>query len=345
MAIAVKTAGTPIFNVDAMELVGQSQPDALLPLKVDVAQGPSAAETIRGHDLLAWRRELLRTGGGALDLDWLLQMAGGLGWSQLQMVYLHPERFYRLGASLEAIETLWKHHLQTAMPLQYLVGLCPWRDLELEVGPGVLIPRQETELLVELALSLMPAAELQRPPLVWLDLGTGSGCLAVALARAFPGSSGWAVDCSDLALARTKTNLERHGCKDTVRLLRSHWWQSLGVLQGQLDLIVTNPPYIPTSILANLDPVVRNHEPRLALDGGEDGLDEIRSILAQAKTYLAPGGLLLMEHHHDQSVAVIDLLVSAGLAQPQSHRDLEGNLRFVSAKQTAITGVQYNPHS
>jgi len=323
-----------------MDIVDQSQIDAPLPLKGVVAQGPLAAETILGDDLLAWRRGLLRLGGAAADLDWLLEMAGGLGWSQLQSVYLHPERSFRLGASLEEIETLWNHHLQTAMPLQYLVGLCPWRDLELEVGPGVLIPRQETELLPELALALMPAAEHQRPPLVWLDLGTGSGCLAVALARAFPGSSGWAADCSDLALAMANTNLERHGCRESVRLLHSHWWQSLDFLQGQLDLIVSNPPYIPTSLLANLDPVVRQHEPLLALDGGEDGLDGIRLIVAQAKTYLAPGGLLLMEHHHDQSAAVMDLVVSAELAQPMAHRDLEGTLRFVSARQAATTVKQ-----
>jgi release factor glutamine methyltransferase len=326
-----------------MDIVDQAQIDAHLPLKGVVAQGPLAAETILGDELLAWRRGLLRLGGAAVDLDWLLEMAGGLSWSRLQSVYLHPERSLRMGASLEEIETLWNHHLQTATPLQYLVGLCPWRDLELEVGPGVLIPRQETELLLELALSLMPAAEQQRPPLVWLDLGTGSGCLAVALARAFPGSSGWAVDCSDLALAMANTNLERHGCRESVRLLHSHWWQSLDFLLGQLDLIVTNPPYIPTSLLANLDPVVRQHEPLLALDGGEDGLDGIRLIVAQAKTYLAPGGLLLMEHHHDQSAAVIDLLVSAGLAQPMAHRDLEGILRFVSARQAAITFMQPSP--
>ena len=326
-----------------MDIVDQAQIDAPLPLKGVVAQGPLAAETILGDELLAWRRGLLRLGGAAVDLDWLLEMAGGLSWSRLQSVYLHPGRSFRLGASLEEIENLWNHHLQTAMPLQYLVGSCPWRDLELEVGPGVLIPRQETELLLELALSLMPAAEHQRPPLVWLDLGTGSGCLAVALARAFPGSSGWAVDCSDLALAMANTNLERHGCSESVRLLHSHWWQSLDFLQGQLDLIVTNPPYIPTSLLADLDPVVRHHEPLLALDGGEDGLDGIRLIVAQAKTYLAPGGLLLMEHHHDQSAAVIDLLVSAGLAQPMAHRDLEGILRFVSARQASITVIQPSP--
>ena len=326
-----------------MDIVDESQPDSLLPHTGEIAQGPSTGETIRGDDLLSWRRGLLRIGGGAVDLDWLLEMAGGLSWSQLQLLHLHPERSYRLGASLEAIETLWNRHLQTAMPLQYLVGLCPWRDLELEVGPGVLIPRQETELLVELALSLIPAAEPQRPPLVWLDLGTGSGCLAVALALALPGSSGWAVDCSNLALARTEINLERHGCSDSVRLLHSNWWQSLALLKGQLDLIVTNPPYIPTTILANLDPVVRDHEPHLALDGGEDGLDEIRTIVAQAKTYLAPGGLLLMEHHHDQSEAVIDLLVSAGLGHLKSHRDLEGTLRFVSARQAVITGKQSSP--
>ena len=328
-----------------MDTVDHPQPDALLPLSGGAAPGPSGAEMIRGDDLLAWRRGLLRLGGGAVDLDWLMEMAGGLSWSQWQSVYLHPDRPYRLAVSLEAIETLWNHHLHTAAPLQYLVGLCPWRDLELEVGPGVLIPRQETELLVELALTLLTAVDHRRPPLAWLDLGTGSGCLAVALARAFPGSAGWAVDCSDLALARAEANLERHGCRDSVRLLQSHWWQCLDVLQGQLDLIVTNPPYIPTSLLATLDPVVREHEPWLALDGGGDGLDAIRSIVADANTYLAPGGLLLMEHHHDQSEAVIDLLVSAGFVQPQAHRDLEGILRFVSARPAALPGMRPSPPS
>lgn len=322
--------------------VDRSQPDARFSPTGDRPQGPSGGERIRGDALLAWRRGLLRLGGRSVDLDWLMEMAGGLSWSQWQSVYLHPERSYRLKAPLEAIATLWNQHLQTAVPLQYLVGLCPWRDLELEVGPGVLIPRQETELLVELALQLHPAADHQRPPLAWLDLGTGSGCLAVALARAFPGSEGWAVDCSDLALARAETNLERHGCRDSVRLRQSHWWQSLDLLQGQLDLIVTNPPYIPTALLSTLDPVVREHEPWLALDGGEDGLEAIRLIVAEAKTYLAPGGLLLMEHHHDQSEAVIDLVVSAGLTQPQAHRDLEGILRFVSARPTACPGAPPN---
>ena len=316
-----------------MDNVDPSQPNRFAPLGSVDAFRTTGAETIPGDDLLAWRRGLLRLGGTAVDLDWLLEMAGGLSWSRLQSVHLYPERLFNLAVPLATIELLWTQHLQTAEPLQYLVGLCPWRDLALEVGPGVLIPRQETELLVDLALSLVPGIDEPRAPLVWLDLGSGSGCLAVALARAYPGSSGWAVDCCEKALARTEANLRRHACQDNVRLMRSRWWQSLEMLRGQLDLIVTNPPYIPTSLLGRLDPVVREHEPWLALDGGEDGLESIRSIAAEAMAYLAPAGVLLMEHHHDQSEAVIDLLAAAGFNQPQAHRDLEGTLRFASARR------------
>jgi release factor glutamine methyltransferase len=327
------TPGALFFSVAGMDSLDRSastSSDVPLPAAAD---RPSAAETIRGDDLLAWRRGLLRQGGTAMDLDWLLEMAGGLSWSRLQSVHLHPQRLVSLAVPLATIEPLWTRHLQTAEPLQYIVRLCPWRDLELEVGPGVLIPRQETELLVDLAVSLVPAKAEHRAPLVWLDLGCGSGCLAVALARAYPGSSGWAVDCSEIALTRTEANLRRHGCQGNVRLQHSQWWQSLEVLRGALDLIVTNPPYIPSALLGQLEPVVREHEPWLALDGGGDGLDSIRLIVAEAKSYLAPGGVLLMEHHHDQSEAVIDLLVAAGFQQPQAHRDLEGTWRFASARR------------
>jgi release factor glutamine methyltransferase len=135
-------------------------------------------------DLLAWRRELLAsTGGAKADLDWLLDLGGGVSWPELQALHLHPERMLRLAQPRARIEELWRRHRRTAEPLQYLVGRCPWRDLELQVGPGVLIPRQETELLVDLALALAPPTS-GGVGLLWADLGTGCGALAVALARA-----------------------------------------------------------------------------------------------------------------------------------------------------------------
>lgn len=287
---------------------------------------------LNGEQWLAWRRQQLARGGSPTDFDWLVDLAGGLSWQQQQQLRLHPDQPVVLTCDLPGIETLWQRHLQTHEPLQYLVGRCPWRDLELAVGPGVLIPRQETELLVEWAL------ELASPrPALWADLGTGSGCVALALARAWPGSRGWAVDLSAEALRQAAFNLEQAGGGGAqVQLLAGSWWEPLRAWWGQLELVVSNPPYIPTAVWANLDPVVREHEPALALDGGSDGLDALRLLAEGAATALAPGGVLVLEHHHDQSDAVLDLLAMAGLEQVQRHADLEGKRRFASARRVPM---------
>ena len=287
-------------------------------------------EQLDGEQWLAWRRQQLARGGNPADLDWLLDLAGGLPWQAQQQLRLHPRQPVVLACDLLRIEALWHRHLATAEPLQYLVGRCPWRDLELAVGPGVLIPRQETELLVEWALELA----VPRPGL-WADLGTGSGCLALALALAWPTSRGFAVDLSPQALCQANFNLEQRAAGDRVQLLEGSWWEPLRAWWGQLELVVSNPPYIPTAVWANLDPLVREHEPMLALDGGSDGLDALRVLAEGAAVALAPTGLLLLEHHYDQSEAVLDLLRLAGLEDVQCHADLEAKQRFASARRAA----------
>lgn len=343
------------------------------PLEIE-ANG-SAAVTLSGDQLLAWRRMMLATSTASGDasaraaaFDWLLDLAGGLRWRQLQELRLHPQRTVQLIRPLSALEALWQRHRLTDEPLQYLVGICPWRDLELAVAPGVLIPRQESELLIDLALELLPHPPAAIP-LLWADLGTGSGCLALALLRALPASHGLAVDASAAALLQAGANLAalealaapaasevheprdrdasrtappsttfRVGGADTdsrLQLRQGHWWEAIEPWWGQLQLVVSNPPYIPSAEIAGLDPVVRDHEPRLALDGGPDGLEAIRSIIAGAGRGLAPGGVLLLEHHHDQSEAVQTLLHQAGLQNIHAHHDLEGIRRFASASRAS----------
>lgn len=287
-----------------------------------------AAGAVTGAHLLAWRRDRLARGGQRAALDWLLAMAAGLDWSALQRLRITPEERVALPLPLEQLTALWERHVQAAEPLQYLLKRCPWGDLELAVAPGVLIPRPETELLVELAQQL----QADQPPPCWADLGTGSGCLAAALAGVWPSSVGLAVDCSGEALRQAAHNLERCGRASQVQLLQGSWWQPLHPWWGRLELVVANPPYIPTAVWAALEPVVRLHEPRLALDGGGDGLDALRQIVAGAGAALAPGGWLLLEHHHDQSSPVLDLLRDAGLEQVAAHPDLEGTLRFAVAR-------------
>jgi len=291
------------------------------------------SEQISGDQLLAWRRGLLAEGGRAADLDWLLDLGGGLSWQALQALRLHPERAVTLRWRRQRLETLWRRHLHGAEPLQYLVGRCPWRDLELRVAPGVLIPRQETEQLVDLALALLSTQAASASPLLWTDLGTGSGCLAIALGQALPGSRGFAVEASPQAERLARLNLAQAGLLGRVSLLAGDWWQPLEPWRGHLNLVVSNPPYIPSATMAELDPVVRDHEPSQALDGGADGLTAIRAIVAGAEGALAPGGLLVLEHHHDQSGFVLELLQRAGLDQVRAHRDLEGVCRFASARR------------
>ncbi|OUW28098.1 MAG: protein-(glutamine-N5) methyltransferase, release factor-specific [Synechococcus sp. TMED169] len=289
---------------------------------------------LTGSQLQLWRREQL---DGQLDqasaLDWLLELEAGLPWSDLQSSYLHPETPLQLGCSLERLETIWHQHCQQHVPLQHLVGRCPWRDFELQVSPAVLIPRQETELLVELAIACFDRAV--EPPACWADLGTGSGCLALALARCWPNSRGWAVDCSAEALAVAQRNaalwLEQQG---RLQWHQGQWWQPLQPLAGQLDLVVSNPPYIPSSVVDQLEPIVRDHEPRLALDGGVDGLDALRLIIEGAPRMLAPGGWLLLEHHHDQATAVAGLFQEVGMQECRQFNDLEGQTRFAVARRS-----------
>ena len=287
---------------------------------------------ISGEELHIWRRQQLQINpGAAAGLDWLLEMEGKVPWRALQASRLHPEQPLTIAQPLLQLANIWCQHIQQQKPLQYLVGRCPWRDLELQVDSTVLIPRQETELLVELALCV--ESELGETGLTpWADLGCGSGCIAIALARAWPQSQGWAVDISASALKLASINATIHGVAKSINWLQGNWAEPLQFQAGKWQLLISNPPYIPSAVVNQLEPLVRNNEPRLALDGGDDGLDSIKSICKLAPILLAPGGWLLLEHHHDQSEAVLKLLRHAGLELVEAKSDLEGTLRFAVAR-------------
>ncbi len=318
----------------ALTRLGQTSPH---PAPVGVERlcdgAGEAGISISGTSLLRWRRERLALGGCSADLDWLLREEAALDWGTLQRLRIEPDQPVHLKAKLARLELLWHRHCLEHEPLQYLVGRCPWRDVDLAVAPGVLIPRQESELLVEIAQRLSGSSV----PHVWADLGTGSGCLAVALARLWPAAAGFGVDVSPEALRQAAGNLRQWAPAQHVQLLAGEWWAPLQPWWGLLDMVVANPPYIPTATWAALEPLVQRHEPRLALDGGADGLAAIRPIAAGAPAALAPGGWLVLEHQYDQSAAVLELLRSAGLEQVSAHPDLEGNERFAVARRPAGT--------
>jgi release factor glutamine methyltransferase len=207
-------------------------------------------------------------------------------------------------------------------PVAYLVGYREFFGREFSVSPAVLIPRPETEMLIELALTKVGADDTVKGQTRILDLGTGSGCIAITLALEIPQALVTATDASAAALVAAQRNAERYGAK--VRLLQSDWYSAL---DGEcFDLIVANPPYI-----AAADPHLAagdlRCEPLAALSSGEDGLDALRRITAATPTHLAAGGQLWLEHGYDQAAAVGELLVAAGLVGIEQHRDLAGIVR------------------
>jgi len=210
-------------------------------------------------------------------------------------------------------------------PIAYILGQREFYGLEFTVSPAVLIPRPETELLVELALERIPT----RQPTQVLDLGTGSGAIAVTLAKLRPQALVTAVDVSPDALAIARHNAERLGISN-VRFIASDWFQGLAA-HDRFELIVANPPYI-----AEDDPHLQQgdvrFEPNSALQSGAEGLDAIRLIAREARRFLSPNGWLLFEHGFDQPGACADILASFGYANIHCQRDLAGQPRVSSGK-------------
>lgn len=221
----------------------------------------------------------------------------------------------------EAFHDLCRRRAQ-GEPLQYLAGEWDfWRDT-FEVGPGTLIPRPETELLVELGAPLARKTGGATPFL--LDLATGTGCVALSLLRELPGSLAVATDLSPEAVNRTARNAFRLGLSGRLRILRADGSSAFGErARGTFHLVVSNPPYIPLEEYATMDPVVRLHEPRMALVGGEDGLDFYRAWIPAVLPLLAPGGHILMEFGFGQRDALASLLATTGLPLV-FHPDLAG---------------------
>ena len=203
-------------------------------------------------------------------------------------------------------------------PLAYLLGEREFHGLMLQVGPGVLVPRPDTETLVDWALELLAATPGAAPAVA--DLGTGSGAIALALKHARPDARICAVEHSEVALAVARANGRRHGLD--VQWQAGSWWQPL---QGQrFDLVLSNPPYIAAG-----DPhlAALRHEPLQALSPGGDGLSDLRHIVQGAPLHLQPDGWLLLEHGHDQAEAVRALLLQAGFTQVTTRSDLGGRPR------------------
>ena len=292
----------------------------------------SDAVPVSGEALYQWRikaqADAQKAGVLLYEVDWFLQGLSSLTQSELSLG-AYRDRVVPLQHPLTWLTRQWQRRLTDRVPVQYLVGETPWRDLMLTITPDVLIPRPETELIVEIVRAERQKQTLE--PQVWADLGTGSGAIAIALAKMFPLSKVLAVDISPEALAVACQNAQRNSVEN-LEFYQGSWFEPLVNWHGRLSGVVTNPPYIPSQVVLNLDPEVTNHEPHQALDGGNDGLDDIRLLIDQAPRFLQPGGLWLTEHMQGQAQVIAALLAAKGVYKDiQIHSDLAGINRFVSA--------------
>lgn len=252
----------------------------------------------------------------ALDAWYLLQMVCKI---ERSYYYVHGEEDITQDAQKEyeiAVQKRAEH-----IPLQYIIGEQEFMGLRFKVNSNVLIPRQDTETLVEQVLKIV------KPGMKVLDLCTGSGCVLISVLKNAPELTGMGSDISKTALLVAKENAKLH--EVDAEWVRSDLFDNI---TETFDVIMANPPYIPTGEILSLMPEVRNFEPENALDGGADGLDFYRKIAGQVKDYLNPGGYVYMEIGYDQGEAVSELMRNAGFTEVEVIKDLARNDRVVKGK-------------
>lgn len=215
-----------------------------------------------------------------------------------------------------------------AEPVAYLVGHREFFSLDFLVQPGVFIPRPDTEVLVMAALDALQGREAPRV----LDLCTGTGCVPIAIARNSPSARLTAVELSQTALETARSNIEKHGLTQRIELLQGDLFAPLPE-GAAFDIITSNPPYVQHDEIARLAADIRDHEPRMALDGGADGLDVIRQLVKQSPDYLIPGGWLMFELSPEQAPAAVEFMEERGFHEVAVKNDLAGLARVVLGRR------------
>jgi len=268
--------------------------------------------------LLEFARDQLKESGiSDADIDAWLLLAHAFGISRA-WYYLHSDDEVSEADALRLLKLVKKRAMR--IPLQHITGIQEFAGLEFEVNGDVLIPRQETELLVEEVLGVCDGKDV-------LDMCCGSGCIIISIARLGRPGRTVAADISEKALALAKKNAAKH--QVNVEFVQSDLFAAI---DGSFDIIVSNPPYIPSSEIESLMPEVRDHEPRLALDGTKDGLEFYRRIAAASGQHLKKGGRIYLEIGYNQAEAVTKLLSGAGFCDLNVKKDLSGHDRIVSAR-------------
>ncbi len=281
--------------------------------------------SISVKEFLFWKKKQLSKGGDYQSFAVLLECLGGITTSDQNLMRINPQGNIYLKKNLDYLGSIWDNHLLESRPIQYLCGVTFWRDLKLKVTNKVLIPRPETELIVDIVFNIF---EKRSQKLFFAELGTGSGAISIALALAYPLSDVIATDIDPGALEIATNNFKNSSNQTNLKFYCGNWWTPFESFKGKIDLAISNPPYIPRDIYEKLPKEVKEFEPKIALLGGEDGLKHIKEIIQKAPLFLKEKGWLILENHFDQGEKVKQLLLKNKFTSIEIVNDLSGIGRF-----------------
>ena len=275
-------------------------------------------------DLLLWIKETSLTSEDKEALFLLIDLVGGISKKEIISYMVNPPKVVYMKETLNNLKQKWLDHISNFNPIQYISEFSYWRDLKFKISNDVLIPRVETEQIIDIVYDFFE----KKNKVLFADLGTGSGVISISLAVSNPYWFGLATDINENAIKIAESNFNRLKHVSNLEFYIGNWFDPLIKFAGEIDLVIANPPYIPIDIYEELPLSVKNYEPKIALCGGKDGLLHISKIIKDSPLFLKKGGWLILENHYDQSDKVKKLLIKSGFELVDTIKDLFGIGRF-----------------
>jgi len=280
---------------------------------------------ISTKELFLWIKNIKNNRQDIDDLFLLLDLIGGVSKSDLLFLKINSKEKVCLKTDFNSLKKKWHDHTNLSKPIQYICGSSYWRNFKFELSKDVLIPRVETEQIIEIATKIISSEDKK---IIFADLGTGSGSIAISLAVENNNWKGLATDIDINAIHIAQKNYKKISSESNINFYCGNWWQPLTHYAGRINLAISNPPYIPKNVYERLPSSVINFEPKQALYGGEDGLSHIKQIISDAPKFLVKGGWLILENHFDQSKKIKNLLREYGFDSLKTINDIFGIGRF-----------------
>jgi len=280
---------------------------------------------ISTKELFLWIKDIKKNKQGIDDFYLLLDLLGGISKSELLLLKINAQEKVNLNIDLFSLKKKWLEYIKLSKPIQYISGSSYWRNFKFELTNDVLIPRVETEQIVEIASNIFDCEDKK---IIFADLGTGSGTISISLVVENSNWKGLATDIDIKAIQVAQKNHKKICSESDINFYCGNWWEPLKKYSGRINLAISNPPYIPRSVYEKLPSSVKDFEPKIALYGGEDGLYHIQQIISEAPKFLVKGGWLILENHFDQSKKIKNLLRDYGFNSLKTINDAFGIGRF-----------------